>query len=90
MKLSYDELQSRPRILRSLTSLTVKEFEALLVSFSSAWESFVNSTFQREGRQRTYGGGRKPNLKQHEDKLLFILVYCCAHCRLDQSTNSCC
>jgi hypothetical protein len=41
MKLSYDELQSRPRILRSLTSLTVKEFEALLVSFSSAWESFV-------------------------------------------------
>jgi hypothetical protein len=75
MKLSYDELQSRPRILRSLTSLTVKEFEALLVSFSSAWESFVNSTLQREGRQRAYGGGRKPNLKQLEDKLLFILVY---------------
>lgn len=75
MKLSYDELKNKPRILRSLTSLTVKEFEALLVSFSSAWESFVNSTFQRKGRQRAYGGGRKPTLSQLEDKLLFILVY---------------
>ena len=71
MKLNYEELQSKPRILRSLTSLTVKEFEALLVSFSRAWESFVSVTFQREGRQRAYGGGRKPNLKELEDKLLF-------------------
>jgi len=74
MKLIDDELQSKPRILRSLTSLTVQEFETLLVSFRSAWENFVTLTTHRESQQRAYGGGQKPDLKQLEDKLLFILV----------------
>ena len=39
MKLSYDELQGKPRILRSLTRLTVQKLETLLVSFRSAWGS---------------------------------------------------
>jgi DDE superfamily endonuclease/Helix-turn-helix of DDE superfamily endonuclease len=75
MKLSYGELQSKPRILQSLTGLKPKEFEMLLESFAQAWEDFVSETFAREGRKRAYGAGRKPQLKQLEDKLLFILVY---------------
>jgi DDE superfamily endonuclease/Helix-turn-helix of DDE superfamily endonuclease len=75
MKLSYDELQGKPRILQSLTGLKRDEFEVLLESFGQAWEDFVNETFQREGRKRAYGAGRKPHLKQLDDKLLFILVY---------------
>jgi len=31
-------------------------------------------TTHRESQQRAYGGGQKPDLKQLEDKLLFILV----------------
>ncbi|PZV22212.1 MAG: hypothetical protein DCF21_00725 [Leptolyngbya sp.] len=57
MKLIDNELQSKPRILRSLTSLTVQEFETLLVSFRSAWENFVTLTTHRESQQRAYGGG---------------------------------
>lgn len=75
MKMSYEELQDKSRILQSLTGLKVGEFEALLVSFDAAWQKFVADTFQREGRQRAYGGGRKARLQNLEDKLLFILVY---------------
>jgi hypothetical protein len=75
MKLSYGELQGKPRILQSLTGLKREEFEMLLESFAQAWEDFVTETFQREGRKRAYGAGRKPHLKQLDDKLLFILVY---------------
>lgn len=75
MKISYEELQSKPRILQSLTGIRVKEFEALLVSFEAAWDQFVEKTFQRAGRKRAYGGGRKARLAHLADKLLFILVY---------------
>jgi DDE superfamily endonuclease/Helix-turn-helix of DDE superfamily endonuclease len=75
MKLSYGELQGKPRLLQSLTGLKREEVEMLLESFAQAWEDFVTETLQREGRKRAYGAGRKPHLKQLDDKLLFILVY---------------
>lgn len=75
MKMSFEELQDKPRVLQSLTSINVQEFATLLVSFKAAWETFVQETFQREGRKRAYGGGRTAHLRSLEDKLLFILVY---------------
>ena len=75
MKMTYDELRTKSRILCSLTGLKVEEFEALLPSFAAAWEAFIQETFQREGRKRSMGAGRKAHLKGLEDKLLFILVY---------------
>ncbi|WP_396133410.1 transposase family protein [Acaryochloris sp. 'Moss Beach'] len=75
MKMSFEELQDKPRVLQSLTSINVHEFAALMVSFKAAWEAFVQETFQREGRKRAYGGGRTAHLRSLEDKLLFILVY---------------
>lgn len=75
MKMSFEELRDKPRVLRSLTSINVHEFEALLVSFKAAWETFVQETFYREGRKRGYGGGRTAHLSSLADKLLFILVY---------------
>jgi hypothetical protein len=75
MKLTYGELQGEPRISQSLTGLKPEEFEILLESFGKAWQDFVSETFQREGRKRGYGAGRKPHLKHLEDRLLFILVY---------------
>jgi DDE superfamily endonuclease/Helix-turn-helix of DDE superfamily endonuclease len=73
--MQYATLKNKPRTLRSLTGLNPSEFEALLPSFSAAWEGFVLETFERVGRKRAYGGGRKAHLSQLEDKLLFILVY---------------
>lgn len=55
--------------------MRVKEFETLLISFEEAWNEFVAETFLREKRVRAYGGGRKAELQDLADKLLFILVY---------------
>lgn len=73
--MQYATLKNKPRTLRSLTGFKPSEFEALLPSFSVAWERFVSETFKQKGRKRSYGGGRKGHLKQLDDKLLFILVY---------------
>ncbi|MEO0537727.1 MAG: transposase family protein [Cyanobacteria bacterium P01_A01_bin.123] len=75
MKMTYAELRTKPQTLCSLTGLRVEEFEALLPSFAVAWDSFIQETFQGEGRKRAIGAGRKVHLSVLEDKLLFILVY---------------
>lgn len=75
MKVTYAELQSKPRTFCSLTGLRVSEFEALLPSFGNAWDDFGRETFEHEGRKRAVGAGRKAHLKLLEDKLLFILMY---------------
>lgn len=75
MKITYEELQDKPRILQSLTGLNVQEFEILLCSFEKAWDEFVEETFHRKKRQRAYGAGRTAHLDGVADKLLFIVVY---------------
>lgn len=75
MKMIYAELRTKPQTLCSLTGLRRQEFEALLPSFGNAWDSFIQDTFQREGRQRAIGAGHKAQLSDLEDKLLFILMY---------------
>jgi hypothetical protein len=37
--------------------------------------TFIRETFERQGRKRAVGAGRKAHLKTLEDKLLFILMY---------------
>ena len=75
MRITYEQLRSKPHVLQSLTGITQKEFEALLISFEAAWQQYVEETFQTGKRQRAYGGGRKARLETIADKLLFILVY---------------
>ena len=75
MRMQYTELKNKPRTLRSLTGFTAEEFEALLPSFGSAWDSFVVAQAERPNRKRAYGAGRTAHLKQLENKLLFILFY---------------
>ena len=43
--LCYQKLKNKPRILQSLTGLTVQEFETLLSSFEIAWQGYVQETF---------------------------------------------
>lgn len=75
MRMYYDELKGRSRLLQSLTGMNTTEFEALLPSFSAAWESFKEDNFESKPRKRAPGAGRKAELQSIEDKLLFILVY---------------
>jgi hypothetical protein len=75
MKVTYAELRTKPRTLCSLTGLRVQEFETLLPRFGEAWDTFMQATFQHEGRKRGIGAGRKAHLSELTDKLLFILMY---------------
>lgn len=75
MKMHYSELKDRSSLLQSLTGFNATEFEALLLSFAAAWDTFVEETFEHKKRKRARGGGRKGELDLLEDKLLFILVY---------------
>ena len=73
--ITYQNIQGKPRVLRSLTGLTPHEFEILLESFEQAWTEFIKSNFQNKARVRAYGAGRRAHLGTIADKLLFILVY---------------
>lgn len=74
--LSYTKLQTKPRIFRSLSGLSLAEFERLLAKFEQAWQEYLaNEYIHRNGRKRRYGGGRKAELMDSGDKLLFILFY---------------
>jgi len=74
--LSYTNLKTKPRIFRSLSGLSLGEFERLLPTFEQAWQEYLaNEYIHRDGRKRRYGGGRKAELMDSRDKLLFILFY---------------
>ena len=67
MALSYEELKSKPKTLRAMTSLHPSEFNTLLVAFTAAWNEMVGSDPAK--------GGRPPVIKVMADRLLFILFY---------------
>ncbi len=73
--LSYAQVQDKPRVLQSLTGLNVDEFEQLFTSFDRVWRHYLEQHHVQAPRARRYGGGRKPQLQNNRDKLLFILVY---------------
>lgn len=73
--LSYAKIAHKPRILKSLTELGAEEFEQLLVRFEQVWQAYIDEHYVNAPRQRRYGGGRKAQLQDSRDKLLFILVY---------------
>jgi hypothetical protein len=60
------------RLMRALTGLNRTAFDALLPSFSAAYEE---AHAVSKIRQRAPGGGRKANLAQMSDKLFFVLFY---------------
>lgn len=72
--LSYTKLKNKPRILQSLTGMSLAEFEALVPSFEKAWQDYIYKHFiEASERKREYGGGRKAELQESRDKMLFIL-----------------
>lgn len=74
--ISYAKLRTKPRVFRTLTGLSLREFEKLLPDFEQAWDRYIwENHIQGKDRKRQYGGGRIPHLTSFEDKLLFILVY---------------
>jgi hypothetical protein len=75
--LTYSELKQNPRQFLAMTSLSVEEFDALLLHFVAEYEAAHPPTVTATGqpRRRKVGGGRRSRLATLADKLLFILVY---------------
>ena len=69
--LDIERVLRQERLLRALTGLNRKAFEALMPKFSEVYEQ----TSQTYPRQRALGGGRKARLQKIEAKLFFILFY---------------
>jgi hypothetical protein len=72
--LELERILKQDRLLRALTGLNRKAFDALLPSFAQAyWQSLATP----EGiRKRVPGGGRKATLQMLEAKLFYSLFYC--------------
>ena len=75
--LNYDQIASKPRLLRSFTGLNEQAFEQLLRSFKRAYVESLDEADKKRAspRQRARGGGRQAVLSRDEDKLLFSLFY---------------
>ena len=69
--LNIERALKQDRLLRAMTGLNRKAFDALLPTFSKIYEQMC----QTQPRQRAVGGGRKARLHHIQDKLFFILFY---------------
>jgi hypothetical protein len=76
-KLRYNEVKGREREFLALTSLTVDEFERLVVPFEVAFQAHM-SKWRLDGKPRTkrsYTTYQNCPLPTAEDRLLFVLSY---------------
>jgi hypothetical protein len=75
--MTYRKLARNKQRFVAMTGLTLKEFEALLPSFRTAFAQYVKH-YRLDGQprgKRTYRDYKNSPLPTIEDKLLFILVY---------------
>ena len=73
--LNIERILGDDRLMRAMTGLNVRAFNALTPAFSQA---LLNTEVPRRSnapRQRAPGAGRKPRLEDVEHKLFYILVY---------------
>ncbi|HEY9651384.1 MAG TPA: transposase family protein [Coleofasciculaceae cyanobacterium] len=69
--LNIERALKQDRLLRAMTGLNRKAFDALLPTFSTVYEQ----TLLQQPRQRAIGGGRKARLSNPQSKLFYILLY---------------
>ncbi|WP_245939850.1 transposase family protein [Stenomitos frigidus] len=72
--LNLDRILQSDRLMRAMTGLNRKAFEALLPGFTETDQrSQIKAAVER---QRAPGGGRKATLRTSRKKLFYILLYC--------------
>jgi hypothetical protein len=75
--LRFTDIQTRPTEVLDLTSLTMEEFQRLVLPFEAAFQAHM-AQWRLDGRPRTarrYATYQNCPLPTPEDRLLFILVY---------------
>ncbi len=73
----FEQLKTKPAMMKCLTGLTVEGFLALLPAFAAAYDVDLSQRDEQRGaaRQRERGAGQKGALCHIADKLVFILFY---------------
>ena len=62
--------------MREVLGVSEKYFNMILLHFSARYNEFLADSYcNNPKRQRSFGGGRKWNLKTDSDKLAFCLYY---------------
>jgi len=74
MLITYTKLARKDRVFKSLTGLSVTEFDELLTALLPRWEAAERQRLKRPQRQRALGGGRKYALGVAE-QLLMVLCW---------------
>ena len=76
MKLTYEKIKNKPKVLISLTTLRREEFEELSEFFEQSWQNY-NKQYTLEEKPRDRKANLRSNtvLRTGEDRLLFILYH---------------
>jgi hypothetical protein len=73
MAISYESLRDSPKVFKSLTGLTLQEFEALATVLVPRLKEFDQLRHAGPGRRRSAGGGRRYNLSPRT-RIMLALV----------------
>jgi DDE superfamily endonuclease/Helix-turn-helix of DDE superfamily endonuclease len=73
--LSYERLSRKPRLFKSFTGLSVKQFDDIYKEIESKYEKYeIKRLSSRRNRERDIGGGRRFKLVI-KDRIVMVLVY---------------
>ena len=75
--LSYERLSRKPRLFKSFTGLSVKQFDDIYKEIESKYEKYEIkrlSTKRKYRRERDIGAGRRFKLLV-KDRVIMVLVY---------------
>ena len=73
--LSYERLSRKPRLFKSFTGLSVKQFDDIYKEIESKYEKYeIKRLSSRRNRERDIGGGRRFKLVI-KDRVIMVLVY---------------
>jgi hypothetical protein len=74
MKLNYETLKVKSRLIKSATGLSLKEFDLLVPAFGRGWQRYISRyTFEGKKRQRVRKTRKNSRFKSTEDMLILIL-----------------
>ena len=72
--ISYEKLAKKPRVFKSITGLSIEEFEQLYQKFAPVWVEHEHQRLRRPHRKRAIGGGRKYTLEL-KDQLVMVTCW---------------
>ena len=72
--ISYEKLVRKPRVFKSITGLSIAEFNQLYQKFAPAWVEHERQRLEHPHRKRAVGGGRKYSLKL-KDQLVMVTCW---------------